>query len=367
MSIGKSILFIAVASVCLLDSCAGNSGAERTPDPGTIQSPADRGKASLIGSVSPLYGAGIPQNSTQKIACTLRDGAETDSVVLTIGNRRIAQLDTAGYVYHAGPKHPTGRVVYRITAYRGGKSDSRTGEFMVYAAKPPVLYGHQVRKVYPHSRDSYTQGLLWHDGFLYESTGLEGHSSLRKVDLGTGQSLHTVLLDGSLFGEGLALLGGKLYQLTWQNNKALVYDLETFEKVGEFDYGGEGWGLASDGKYLYQSDGTEKIHVLDPATFKRIRTLEVCTDQSKVPYVNEMEWIKGELWANVYTTDTIIRIDPETGAVLGVVDMAGLLSADDLTPSTDVLNGIAYDPLSERIFVTGKNWNKLFEVAVIKK
>ena len=164
-----------------------------------------------------------------------------------------------------------------------------------------------------------------------------------------------------------ALLDGKLYQLTWQNNKAFVYDLETFDKVGEFDYSGEGWGLTTDGKHLYMSDGSEKIYVLDPETFRRIRTIEVYTDQSKVAYVNEMEWIKGEIWANVYMTDTIIRIDPQTGAVTGAIDMSGLLSEADVTPATDVLNGIAYDARTGRIFVTGKNWNKLFEISVHPK
>ena len=155
--------------------------------------------------------------------------------------------------------------------------------------------------------------------------------------------------------------------LTWQNNKAFVYDLETFDKVGEFDYSGEGWGLTTDGKHLYMSDGSEKIYVLDPETFRRIRTIEVYTDQSKVAYVNEMEWIKGEIWANVYMTDTIIRIDPQTGAVTGAIDMSGLLSEADVTPATDVLNGIAYDARTGRIFVTGKNWNKLFEISVHPK
>ena len=171
-------------------------------------------------------------------------------------------------------------------------------------------------------------------------------------------------LDDNLFGEGLALLDGKLYQLTWQNNKAFVYDLETFDKVGEFDYSGEGWGLTTDRKHLYMSDGSEKIYVLDPETFRRIRTIEVYTDQSKVAYVNEMEWIKGEIWANVYMTDTIIRIDPQTGAVTRSDRHERTALEADVTPATDVLNGIAYDARTGRIFVTGKNWNKLFEISV---
>ena len=185
--------------------------------------------------------------------------------------------------------------------------------------------------------------------------------------LRTGGSYWSVPLDDSYFGEGLALLGGKLYQLTWRSNKGFVYDLKTFERVGEFGYGGEGWGLATDGTSLYQSDGTEKIRVIDPETFRTVRTIEVCTDRSRVPYINELEWIDGELWANVYTTDTVIRIDPRTGAVVGVIDLAGLLSPADVTAQTDVLNGIAYDAKTGRIFVTGKNWNKLFEIVPVRQ
>ena len=284
-----------------------------------------------------------------------------------MGERRVAALDTAGYSYEVSAAHPTGTVWCKVVAYREGRSDSRSGEFAVLAGKAPVLYGHRVRNVYPHDRTAYTQGLLWHDGYLYESTGLEGGSTLRQVDLTEGRVVRSVPLDDSYFGEGLALLGGKLYQLTWRSNKGFVYDLKTFERVGEFGYGGEGWGLATDGTSLYQSDGTEKIRVIDPETFRTVRTIEVCTDRSRVPYINELEWIDGELWANVYTTDTVIRIDPRTGAVVGVIDLAGLLSPADVTAQTDVLNGIAYDAKTGRIFVTGKNWNKLFEIVPVRQ
>lgn len=355
MNVSKSVLTVAATLCGLLCGCGGSSAGERS-------APAERAtrkNISLIEGVSPLYGATVPQGSVQRIGFRLRAGAEADSVVLYMGERRVAALDTAGYPYEVSAAHPTGKVLYKVVAYREGRSDSRSGEFAVLAGKAPVLYGHRVRNVYPHDRTAYTQGLLWHDGYLYESTGLEGGSTLRQVDLTDGRVVRSVPLDDSYFGEGLALLGGKLYQLTWRSNKGFVYDLKTFERVGEFGYGGEGWGLATDGTSLYQSDGTEKIRVIDPETFRTVRTIEVCTDRSRVPYINELEWIDGELWANVYTTDTVIRIDPRTGAVVGVIDLAGLLSPADVTAQTDVLNGIAYDAKTGRIFVTGKNWNKL--------
>lgn len=358
---------VAVAAFCLMSACVG-SGASRPAGTEGTSTPVSASPAPvLLESVAPVFGAKFAQGERVPIRYTLSKGMTADSVVLSVGNRRIGPVAPEGFTYNLGPKYPVGRVVYRLTAYRGGESQSRSGEFTVLAASAPALYGHRVKRIYPHDRTAYTQGLLFHDGSLYESTGLEGQSTLRQVELSGGRVLRSRNLSDLYFGEGLALLDGKLYQLTWQNNKALVYDLNTFDKTGEFDYGGEGWGLATDGEVLYMSDGTEKIRVLDPATFRPLRTIEVYTDRNKVMYVNEMEWVRGELWANVYTSDNVIRIDPQSGAVLGVIDLGGLLSPADIDATTDVLNGIAFDPATGRIFVTGKNWNKLFEIEVVKR
>lgn len=342
-------------------SCGGSGGHSST------ESPVSQEPLRLLSSVWPVYGTQVRQGDTIQITYTPESNVSIDSVVLSVKGQRLRKVDSTGYRYIIRRNHPTGRLIYTLTAYRAGASEDRMGEFTVLAAEPPVLYGHKVKHVYPHDKEAYTQGLLWSDGCLYESTGVQGQSSLRKVDLATGNVLQNRLLPREYFGEGLELLGDKLYQLTWQNNKALVYDRSTFEKVGEFNYVGEGWGLATDGHFLYMSDGSEKIKVRDPATFQPIRTLEVYTDQSKILYLNEMEWINGELWANVYTTDKIVRIDPHTGAVTGVIDMSGLLSPSDIGPETDVFNGIAYDAKRRRIFVTGKYWDKLFEVEIFKK
>ncbi len=231
----------------------------------------------------------------------------------------------------------------------------------------PTSYKYIIKNTYPHSEKDYTQGLLIHDSILYEGTGTYGGSKLRKTDLRTGRVMAEASLPRHMFGEGIAMLGGKIYQLTWQEERAIVYNAENLTKIKELRYSGEGWGLTSDGSNLYMSDGTDKIYVMDPATFARTRTIQVRIGSSPVRFLNELEWIDGRIWANVYTSDEIVIIDPVTGAVTGIIDMRGLLSKSDMTPDTDVLNGIAYDSLGGKILVTGKNWNKMFEIEPIRK
>lgn len=235
------------------------------------------------------------------------------------------------------------------------------------AATPPqtVQYTYDIINTYPHSTDSYTQGLYWHGGYLWEGTGQYGHSALNKVELETGRIVKSAPLDKDVFGEGIALLDGKIFQLTWMDGMAFVYDPENLTQTGHFRYRGEGWGLTTDGKLLYMSDGTSQISVVDPADFKKIKRISVKKNGRSTYYqLNELEWIEGKIWANVYMTDEIVIIDPQTGNVEGVVDLSGMLPESDRTPSTEVLNGIAYDPSTGRIFVTGKYWNKLFEIAI---
>lgn len=221
--------------------------------------------------------------------------------------------------------------------------------------------------VYTPPDDQLHAGLQFADGMLWEGTGEHGESVVQTLDLETGRTEVFARLPQEDFGEGITLLDGKLYQLTWQSNKAYVYDLETGKKIKEFRYPGEGWGLTTDGQKLYMSDGTANIYTLDPATFKREKRTTVTLKGIAINFLNELEWIGGKLWANVYTTDQIVIIDPATGVVEGVVDLTGLLPDEEVTPTTDVLNGIAYDAAGKRIFVTGKNWSKLFEIEIIGK
>ena len=235
------------------------------------------------------------------------------------------------------------------------------------SAVEPIAYTYRIRAVHPHAADAYTQGLQYADGLLWEGTGQNGASRITKTDLATGRTTVVATLPRTDFGEGITLLDGKLYQLTWQSNKAYVYDASTGQELRTFRYAGEGWGLTTDGKQLYLTDGSEKIFTLDPETFKRTNRLTVTWRGEPVQLLNELEWIDGRIWANVYTTDSVLIIHPETGVVEGIIDFAGLLPESDRTPATDVLNGIAHDPATGRIFVTGKNWPKLFEIEIIPK
>ncbi len=235
------------------------------------------------------------------------------------------------------------------------------------ADRPVPQYTYTILNTYPHDRAAFTQGLIFLQGILLESTGLYGSSSLRKVELETGRVLASVPIPAEFFGEGMTVIGDRVFVLTWQNHRGFIYDLTTLAKTGEFSYTGEGWGLTTDGKYLILSDGTSEIRYLDPATFQVVRTIHVTRQGTPVTQLNELEYIKGEIYANVWQTDFIVRIDPASGELLGVVDFRGLLAPADRDRNTDVLNGIAYDASTDRLFVTGKRWPKLFQVQLIAR
>ena len=229
----------------------------------------------------------------------------------------------------------------------------------------PKRFRFEVVKAYPHDPAAYTQGLLWWEGVLYESTGQYGESTLRKVDLETGKVLQKINLNPRLFGEGLALLGDKLYQLTWEAGLCFVYDRASFQRLASFTNATEGWGLAVLGKDLVMSDGSSVLTVRNPESFDLVRRIRVTDDRGPVQYLNELEVIDGEIYANVYQTDRIVIIDPESGRVKAEVDFSGLLPAADHHPAVDVLNGIAWDAKGKRLFVTGKNWPRLFQVKLV--
>ena len=230
---------------------------------------------------------------------------------------------------------------------------------------PPEYYGYQVIQEYPHRQDAFTQGLLYHEGFLYESTGLYGHSSLRKVELATGMVLDSILLDNQYFGEGLTLLGDRLYQITWRSNIAFVYRLQDFTPIDTFTYSTEGWGIANDGSKLIMSDGTNIIRFRDPADFQVTGQISVTYQGEEIDLINELEYINGQIYANIWLTDTIAIISPETGEVISWINLENLLNAGDCPQYIDVLNGIAYDEIGNRLFVTGKQWCKLFHIELI--
>ena len=235
------------------------------------------------------------------------------------------------------------------------------------SAQQVRTYGYKVEETFPHDVSSYTQGLFFQDGQLYESAGQYGESSFRKVDLKTGKVLKRISFEGRYFVEGSCMMNGRLYVLTWQEKECFVYDAATLDKLGSFLYQGEGWGLTTDGKSLIMSDGTSTITFRNPETFAAERTVTVTLRGKNVLYLNELEYIKGEIWANVYGTDQIVRIDPSNGVVTSVINLRGILPAQLRQPRTDVLNGIAYDPKSGGIYVTGKNWPKMYRISLVEK
>jgi glutamine cyclotransferase len=221
---------------------------------------------------------------------------------------------------------------------------------------------YEVVNSYPHDPTSFTQGFLWRDGGFYESIGLYGQSKMRRLEFPSGKVLKEIRVAAELFAEGLALVDNRLIQLTWKSHSGFVYDMETFRLLQDFSYDTEGWGLTYDGKNLILSDGSSDLFYLDPQTFKLIRKLRVTMNGAAIPEINELEFIDGEIWANVWQTDLILRIDPSTGQVTSFLDLKGILAPSDRTGREDVLNGIAYDSAGKRIFVTGKLWPRIFEI-----
>jgi glutaminyl-peptide cyclotransferase len=231
------------------------------------------------------------------------------------------------------------------------------------AQKATPVYRFTVVKTYPHDPDAFTQGLVYRDGFLYESTGRNGFSSLRKVQLETGKVLQQVTVDDEYFAEGLVDWKGRLLQLTYTTNIGFIYDLATFARQGTFDYEGEGWGLTHDGSQLIMSDGTSRLRFLNPETLRETARVPVSDGPDTIDRLNELEMVRGELYANIWLTDRIARIEPRTGRVTGWIDLTGLMK--ERPASTDAVpNGIAYDAAGDRLFVTGKLWPQLFEIRI---
>lgn len=235
-----------------------------------------------------------------------------------------------------------------------------------HAATP--VYDYRVVKVYPHETSAYTEGLFYKDGYLYESTGEAGDSTVRKVELESGKVVQRHDLPSQYFGEGIVDWGSQIVQLTWKDQLGFVYDMANFKQQRTFNYPGEGWALTRDDKHLYMSDGSAVLRVLDPHTLTAVGSILVTDNGRPVVNLNELEWVKGEIYANVWLTNRIARIDPATGHVTGWIDLTGLFDVSTLPdPGNDVLNGIAYDAKRDRLFVTGKRWPKLFEITLVPR
>ncbi len=253
------------------------------------------------------------------------------------------------------------------TVLSNGKTETYSVTAKVFSDRAPDEYTYRVINSYPHDPEAYTQGLLVIDGQLYESTGQRGASDLRVADVSTGRPTRKLSLEDRFFGEGLTVFGDQLYQLTWTSNLCLVYDRTTLKQTKTFDYPTEGWGLTTIGNEIVMSDGTDNLYFRDPDTFEVLRQGQVRDDQRPVFKLNELEYIDGLIYANVYPTDEIVMINPSTFAVEGRINLAGILNTNNYNRPLDVLNGIAYDQADRKIYVTGKLWPKLFEIELVKK
>jgi glutamine cyclotransferase len=275
--------------------------------------------------------------------------------------RELYGRDASGDSGSSSPERTVGSSA--VDSATSARSAAPTGIDAAGAAV--VSHTYRVLRSYPHDRSAWTQGLVYKDGHLLESTGLYDQSSLRRTRLETGEVTELRALPAEYFGEGLTLFGSRIIQLTWRSRVGLVYDASSLEPLGTFPYSTEGWGLTHDGERLIMSDGSARLHFLDPKTFGPIGHLDVKDDKGPVIQLNELEYIRGLVYANVWQTDLIVMISPKTGQVVGSADLAGLLTGADLAGGVDVLNGIAYDPETDRLFVTGKLWPKVFEIVLV--
>ncbi|WP_150451970.1 glutaminyl-peptide cyclotransferase [Arenibacter lacus] len=250
-----------------------------------------------------------------------------------------------------------------------GKNVAVSKDIKLLAENAPEIYTYEIINEYPHDNSAYTQGLEFYKDTLYESTGRKGHSSLRKVDYRTGKVLQKIALEDQYFGEGITIMDNKIFQLTWQSGVGFIYDLHQFKKIGSFKYNEskEGWGLCNDGNKIFKSDGTQKIWFLNPETMAEEGYFETVTNTSIFNRANELEYVDGKIYANVYQKESVMIIDAQSGAIEGVVNFGGLKERVTQHQALDVLNGIAYHPERKTFFITGKNWDKLFEVNILKK
>lgn len=292
-----------------------------------------------------------------------------DSVQFYANNRYIGSVKDKPFVFSINSSSfPVGPISIRATSFfNNGAKDTDHKSIVILSDIMPDYYGYRILRRYNHDQEAFTQGLTYHNGFLYEGTGQKGESSIRKSDLLSGETLQIKYLSGQYFGEGITIHHDKLYQLTWRSRKGFVYDLDSFELVREFSYPHEGWGLTNIGDTLIMSDGTSTLYKLSVSTLAEIDRLHIYDQAGPVSDLNELEYIDGLIYANVYQTDEIVMIDPNSGKVMGRIDLSGLIDQNRRGSEVDVLNGIAFDSTNNRLFVTGKYWSYIFEIDLIKR
>jgi glutamine cyclotransferase len=360
------IIPIILVQVNWTSSCSGRTG-ERTETVAPA-SPvaADAASGKLIKLVSPEENASFKLKEPVRVVLDIANKDKLpDSVLISFDGKAVTTLKSAPWECTIPPAYnvSTGRKSLKVAAFRGEKSANPVTRFIViYSDIVPKRYGYKVVHIYPHDADAFTQGLIYDKGVLFEGTGQKTGSNLREVELQTGKVIRQHNLDASLFGEGIALYRDRIYQVTWENKVGFIYDKSTFNLINKIYYPTQGWGLTTVNDRIVMSDGSNILVFYEPEMFTMVSRIEVYDNEKKVDSINELEYINGEIWANIWMSDLIACIDPVSGKVLSYIDLKGILPESDKTTETDVLNGIAYDKDGNRIFVTGKKWPKLFEI-----
>jgi glutaminyl-peptide cyclotransferase len=347
-------------------SCSGRPGdkAESVVQPATIENAEP--SVQLIKIVSPDENSGFKLHQAIKVYLAPTDKNKLpDSVSIFFDGKFMKSVKSEPWEYSISPSYTvtTGRKSLKVTSYKGGKPKNTITRFMIiYSDLAPKKYGYKVIHTYPHDKNAFTQGLFFDAGMLYEGTGQETGSTLREQELETGKVIRQHDLDNSLFGEGITMYKDRIFQVTWKSKVGFVYNKSDFKLINKIYYSTEGWGMTTVKDKIVMSDGTNILYFFEPDMFTVVSKIEVYDNEKLVDKLNELEYIDGEIWANIWMTDQIVRIDPLSGKVLGYINLKSLLPSADRTPDTDVLNGIAYDSSTKRIFVTGKLWPKLFEI-----
>jgi glutaminyl-peptide cyclotransferase len=363
--------FIPISAIFLLAltlSCSGRPRKIADTKAKPVAVPAEEEASKLIIMVTPYENAGFKLNEPVKVLLAPSENNKLpDSVLISFDGKIVKKLTSGQWEYSIPPVFTvsTGRKSLKVTAYKGGKSQNTITRFMIiYSDIIPKRYGYKVVNTYPHDRGAFTQGLFYDKGVLYEGTGQQANSSLREVELETGKVIRQHNLDGTLFGEGITLYGNRIYQVTWENKVGFVYEKSTFNLINKIYYPTQGWGLTTINDRIVMSDGSNILYFYEPEMFTAVSRIEVYDNKAKVDSLNELEYIDGEIWANIWMSDRIARIDPASGKVLGYIDLKGILNDPQTDTKENVLNGIAFDKGQKRIFVTGKNWPKLFEIRI---
>ncbi len=346
-------------------SCSGRPDKKNTTSVKPVEISNAEVAVRLINMISPDENSGFKLKENIKVVLGLEDKTKLpDSILISFNGRAVTTLKSGSldYTIPSVFTNATGRKSLKAVSYKGGRQQNTITRFMIiYSDIVPKKYGYKVVNSYPHDKEAFTQGLVYDNGLFFEGTG-EAGSNLREVELKTGRINRQHNLDGSLFGEGITLFQNRIFEVTWKNKIGFVYEKSTFKLINKIYYPTEGWGLTTLNDKIVLSDGSNILYFYEPETFTETARIEVYDNEHKVDSLNELEYINGEIWANIWMNNHIARIDPITGKVLAYIDLNGILPASERDAETDCLNGIAYDPDGKRIFVTGKRWPKLYEI-----